>query len=265
MQLVFNKLTKVMKIIIQVASNNNLDSNKINKLIQYNDRLIKFTKYTNSLNQESFDKYIKEIFKNVKSLLNYFSTNVVKFIYDNNLESMLDKELQGLPQNIIYLLKAFKVYIEQSNKKLQDNKQTITVKMKEYKDSNRSKTINESISYILLLDEGDNDSKPNALTHFVSGGVGAIKGLFNLFSFRSNRISSACKSFEGSLDKLNSAAIECSKSHNYLQFFTSEGFTSCLGGLLALVLAFAVIKKVFSKLVNGIKNTWNDFWEWTRR
>ena len=261
MQLVFNKIAKVLKDIIQVAKNNNFKDSNLSKLEVYNTKLLKFTNYVNNLKEKDFELYIKDIFEDVKKLLQYFSTNVIKFIQSNNLNNVVEKDIEGLPKEIIELLKSFNNYIKTTNETLQNNKESLTNKMREYRDiNNKDKVINESIDYILLLEE-----EPSAISSFISGGVGAIKGLFNVFSGNSEKVRKACLSFDGTLDKLNIAAEKLGSKNGYVEFFTSEGFMSALGGIFALVVTFALVKKAFSKIVNGIKNTWNDFWEWTRR
>jgi len=92
--------------------------------------------------------------------------------------------------------------------------------------------------------------------------MSAFKSIYKLITFKNDSLHEACNKFGGSLNDLESAAT--SAGNDYTKFFTSEAFGSALGGLLAIVVSFAIVRKIFYKVVGFIKNTWRDFWNWSR-
>ena len=92
--------------------------------------------------------------------------------------------------------------------------------------------------------------------------MSAFKSIYKLITFKNNSLHEACDKFGGSLSSLESAAT--SAGNDYTKFFASESFASALGGLLAIVVSFAIVRKIFYKVIGFIKNTWRDFWNWSK-
>lgn len=280
-----------MTYLMQVAKNNNFSNLDMEKLVKYNTNLVNFIRYIHTLKEDQFANNIKEIYERVKKLLEFFSIDVVKIINDNGLTQDLNPRLKGLPELIIQLLNSFNIYINEENKKINSNKDNLVKKMNEYKKAGNSlepdnintrtfnnnpnnKSLNESNSYFYkyysLIQEAEQvtttviTQEPTWLGSLFSGGLKTLTNAFKFLSFDSNKVGNACDKFSRGIDKLNAAANKAMNSGNSLSFFTTPEFAQALGGILILVTAFAVIRRVFNKTVNFIKEKWSGFWSWTR-
>ena len=279
MQLVFNRLLKVMTYLMQVAKNK-VSHSDMEKLVKYNENLYKFVKYTSTLTEEQFANNIQEISKRVNKLLEIFSIEIVKIINENGLSNDINPRLKGLPESIVQLLNSFRIYVEKENAKIDSNKYAIVKRMNEYKNAGNSlepnksnKTLNESNSYFFkfysLLQEVENttnntNNEPGWVGNFLSGGLKTLGNAFKFLTFDSKKVGKACDKFSRGIDRLNTAANNSMRSGNTLSFFTTPEFAQALGGIVMLVAAFALIRRVFNKTVNFIKDKWSGFWSWTR-
>ena len=115
-QQVFNQISQFLEATITVIKNKQFSTEEnLHKIEQYKENVDKFSDYLNNLSIKDFEANIQNIYKEIKTLLDFFSKPFIKILQSYQLDSTINS-LKDMPMSIVKLLQSFNTYIENMDK-----------------------------------------------------------------------------------------------------------------------------------------------------
>ena len=189
----------------------------------------------------------------------FFCKDVTQIINNHNLQA-LQPLLKNLTYDILTLLTNITKLSNAEINKMSKASQSLKAKKKQYDtlNINQESLLRENV--IDTVGSGVSTASSSLLRFFAT----SIDTIF-LKQQKSEGVFNYCSNLLSNLsNRLNAIPQHCYVS-DIGKFLVSNEMLAVLGAGLGLFLSFGLIRKVFYKLVNAVRDTWNGFWEWTRR
>ena len=254
LKLTINTLLEVSQKVLHELQNKNEDKIvDINNIKDYIENLTRFLNYCNSLNDQKFNDEIKDIFKRSNELINFFSCRVFIIVKNNNLIT-LEPTFREIPQLILNYLSTITNYVKTSTEAMKNESHKISQNLND--NVSQKSLTNESMIYLTELD---------FITIVGTGILKFLNKFIRIIDFRSNSIQNMTNSITNGINRLSSRIRSASPGFEGLKdIFLSKEMGYALGGTIAVLGIFVILRRFFNKTIQFIKNKWSQLMSYSR-
>ena len=214
-------------------------------------RLTNFTQYCNTLDAKSFNSNIKEIFTNSNQLINFFSYRVFIIVKNNELDS-LKGTFQEIPTLILNYLSSINNYIKSCAQNLKNEQNQLMQGI----NNNNVVVKQESTQY---LNESD------FLIGTITGAFKVIQKIFNIITLKTGSMDKLLEATTRSINNLDSKIRSAPTGFDGLKdIFLSKDLGIILGGTIAAIGIFVILRRLLNKAIQFIKSKWRGLMNWSR-
>ena len=252
-------MLNVSQRVLQELQNKNEDKIvDINNIKNYIENLKQFSNYCNSLNDQKFNDEIKNIFTRSNELINFFSCRVFVIVKNNNLIA-LEPTFREIPQLILNYLSTITNYIKTSTETIKNESHKMPQNINNAQQLNNApqKVVsNESMTYLTELD---------FITNIGSGFLNFLNKFIRIIDFRSNSLQNMTTSITNEISKLSDKIKSAPPGFNGLKdIFLSNEMGRVLGGIIAALGIFVILRRFFNKTIQFVKNKWSQLMSYSR-